>query len=242
MLITVDICSYQKKTDENGRKRKLTAEKWRNKIKTTVIFRFCQFYSVFISFLQFLSVFFSFYQFSSVFIIFFSFYQFSSVFISFFQFLSVFNSYLHLYAIINSFENIQNDFLLIDCKVDTVVVSKKDDRELLIRRRAFCPYCLKFISKFHVHLEIQHSNEAEVKLFINLNRNDKRRRWIISNIRHRGYGLQYERTKKIMPVSKQRGMLKSDSKPKQCPYCQGHYSGKSLWRHKHRCLGNPMNV
>ena len=30
MLTTVDICSYQKRTEENGRKQKLTAEKCRN--------------------------------------------------------------------------------------------------------------------------------------------------------------------------------------------------------------------
>ena len=54
MLTTVDICSYKKKTEENWRIQKVTAEKCRNGDKDN-------------SDLQFLSVFFSLYQFSTVF-------------------------------------------------------------------------------------------------------------------------------------------------------------------------------
>ena len=131
-------------------------------------------------------------------------------------------------------------------EIDTIQLPKKKLEEPLTSKniqRAFCPFCFKFISKFNVHLEIQHYNEAKVKAFLNLKKSTKRRRNLIATIRHEGYGLYYAMKNKILPVSRKQGKGKQDnSKKRQCEYCHGHYMLKSLWKHKRICLRNPNNL
>ncbi|XP_044763256.1 uncharacterized protein LOC123320130 isoform X1 [Coccinella septempunctata] len=129
--------------------------------------------------------------------------------------------------------------------------SSKDDNDMFVRtseatrnpknKKLYCMFCGKFQSKFARHIELVHSNETEVKKFINLKKGCTERRNIIETIRKRSqffYNTNHNVNDGELIVSRRPGkkLNKTASDYIACQNCKGFYTKNNIRHHAKKCF------
>lgn len=122
----------------------------------------------------------------------------------------------------------------IDCTVNLELMSNEKVFPLIPKKRVpFCPYCVKFHNQFSRHLELKHNDIPKVQKFLS-SKTKQLRHSILASIRNEGYGLYYEKTRKVIPVKSIKKGATNVYKI-QCLYCKGHFSRDTLNAHHTNC-------
>lgn len=109
-------------------------------------------------------------------------------------------------------------------------------------KRQSCFYCGKLLTQMPKHLERAHSNEKDVKAFINLKPGDPKRISILNKLRNTGnyiHNTKVLETKcgTLIPQRRQQEM-KSPSKFVPCANCHQFFLKSRLSKHKRKCESN----
>ncbi|KAK4885189.1 hypothetical protein RN001_001460 [Aquatica leii] len=106
------------------------------------------------------------------------------------------------------------------------------------RRKHYCIFCDVLVNNFARHLTRQHIDEFEVQTFIDLPKNDLKRKQIIDKIRKEGDFC----SGKVIAVQ-EKGAFNNESACARLPciHCRGYYVRKALRKHVKRCPQNKTN-
>lgn len=111
---------------------------------------------------------------------------------------------------------------------DNVNVTHSKGRKRFRRRKHFCCYCNEEVSNYARHLERNHSNERKVQNFLSLDKNSKKRKFLINQLRIQGDFC----TQKITTEKKLSRSIKDYA---FCVSCRQYFSWRTFPRHKRRC-------
>ncbi|KAF5271984.1 hypothetical protein FQR65_LT17493 [Abscondita terminalis] len=105
-------------------------------------------------------------------------------------------------------------------------------------RKYFCIYCKKLFRKFPQHLQVSHTNEEAVKMFMILPKKNAERRKIIETIRRRGdfeYNTSENCSELLVARRSQVDFPKTSNNYLPCPYCTAFFCKSTLRLHVKHC-------
>ncbi|KAF5305361.1 hypothetical protein FQR65_LT18706 [Abscondita terminalis] len=119
---------------------------------------------------------------------------------------------------------------------DSAVVSSSSDK----KRRYFCIYCKQLYAKFPQHLQISHSNQPAVKMFMKLPPRNPERKKIIETIRRRGdfqhnVSLEYNSGELLVARRSHSDFLRTGKDYLPCPFCAAYFRKDTLRIHAKNC-------
>lgn len=111
---------------------------------------------------------------------------------------------------------------------DNVNSTPAKSRKRFHRRKHFCCYCKVEVSNYARHLERKHSNERKVQIFLSLDKNSKKRKFLINQLRIEGDICSQQ----IAPEKKFSRSIRDYA---FCVSCRQYFSKRTFSRHRRRC-------